>query len=128
MATALDRALPPVAARLIAQFGKSITLIYPGAGPVYDPETGTTIEGPPVEVETKGIVEEYPAMLTLAGQSSADGIRRGDRKLTIAARGLPGPPTPECTVRIDGLVYQVVQVDATYTGELVGLYTLQIRR
>src|SRR5690606_18860064 len=128
MATAVDRALPPVAARLIAQFGKSITLIYPGAGPVYDPETGPTIEEPSVEGETKAIVEEYSAMLMLTGQSSADGIRRGDQKLTIAAHGLADPPTPEVTVRIDGLVYQVVQVDATYTGELVGLYTLQIRR
>lgn len=128
MAAALDRALPPVAEKLIRQFGKSITLVYPGSGPVYDPETGTTIEGTPVEVETKGIVEEYPATSALAGQSSADGIRRGDRKLTVAAHGLADPPTPEVTVRIDGLVYQVVQVDATYTGELVGLYTLQIRR
>lgn len=128
MAAILDRALPPVAEKLIRQFGKSITLIYPGAGTVYDPETGTTIEGPPVEVETKGVVEEYPAALMLAGQSSDDGIRRGDKKLTIAAHGLTDPPTPEVTVRIDGLVYQVVTVDATYTGELIGLYTLQIRR
>src|SRR5690606_171937 len=115
----LDRALPPVAARLIAQFGKSITLISPRARPLYDTETGTTNEGPPVEAETKGIVEEYPATLALAGQSSDDGIRRGDKKLTIAAHGLTDPPTPEVTVRIDGLVYQVVQVDATYTGEEV---------
>jgi hypothetical protein len=124
MAAALDRTLPPVALRIIEQFGMPITLVYPGGDPVYDPDTGRMVGGEPVEVPTKGVIDRYSDFTTREGGD----IQRGDRKLIVAALGLPDAPTTATTVKIGGEVHTVHDVEPTYTGEAVAIYALQVRR
>ena len=126
--SALDGALPPLAESLVRQFGKSVVLTYPGADPVYDPTTGQTIGGEPVEVEARAIVEAYPDAVARGGETNTDSIQRGDLKATLAADELEDAPTIEVTVTADGKTYTVVTVDPVYTGERIALYVLQLRR
>lgn len=120
--TELDLEIPGLASELIDEYGKSIGFgrVEPGK---YDTSTGTAAPaGVPSTV--KAIVEPYRGQRLLAGL-----VEAGDMKLTIAAESFPdGEPTTEDTAVIDGVEFTVVNVLPTYSGELVALYEIQVRR
>lgn len=124
MVTALDRAIPPVALRLIRQFGKRVNVLYSGNDPAYDPATGTTSGGDPVGVEVHAVIESYSDQVSAA----SDAIQRGDRKVVVAALDLPEPPDTSSAVVIDDVEHSVVDVTTIYSGEEAAIYTLQVRR
>lgn len=120
--TELDLEIPGLATDLIAEYGKVIGFgrMTPGD---YDPSTGTSTPGG-VSGTVKAVVEPYRGQRLLAGL-----VEAGDLKLTIAAESFPdGEPTTEDVAEIDDVLYTVVNVMPTYSGELVALYEIQIRR
>lgn len=121
---ALD-SLTKVADRLVGTFGKVVTLrTYTES---YDPATGAnTLTA--VDTSVKALVEEYPARDTKGGETSGDGIVRGDRKVTIAADALTAAPTTEAKVVIGSVEYAIVKIDTQYATEDAALYILQCRR
>lgn len=124
----LDGPLRGVAMTLIGRFGTTATFVTPGGVFFYDPETGKPVRDPEAEQTVSVVVEDYPALQTSGGEAAAQDIRRGDKKLTVAAAALRQAPTTETVVRFGGLEYTVVKVDAVYSGDQVALYVLQVRR
>lgn len=124
--SALDAALPPLALTLIRQFGKTLTYRVIGAA-AYNPATGRAGTAP-TDTGIKGLVEDYPAGGTLGGETTEGGVRRGDKKVTLPALGLPAVPTTAHKLVIDGILYAALKVDAIYSGEAIALYVLQARR
>jgi hypothetical protein len=124
MTTPLDGPLPPVAAKLIAKFGKRATLRTVTS--VYNPALGRTVDTE-VDVPMRGILEDYSGMQMGGNAETGEGILRGDKKFTIAAHGLE-EPSPEARVLIDGTGWGIIKVDSVYSGDLAALFVLQIRR
>jgi hypothetical protein len=89
---------------------------------VVDPATGKTTDTV-TDTEAKGVIQEYAARFV-------DGtvVRRGDRRLTIAAADLALTPVPGNQILIGGDVFEVVNVESKYVGAEVVAYELQIRR
>lgn len=134
--TELDQELPETVLELIDEFGKSIRYGTIGAGE-YDPETGKAI---PVETmrPIKALVGDYS--LQGSGQGFASGmIETGDKQVFAAALSFPEEPTtgdkfkltaeanadPDIEAKVQ--VYTVMNVKATYSGDLVALYEIQGR-
>ena len=53
-------------------------------------------------------------------------IQAGDVQITIGGESVV--PEPDDKVTIDGDKWKVINVDATYSGEQVAIYTMQVRR
>lgn len=79
-------------ARLMQKFGSDLTLTRPGT-PTYNPATGTVTSTAASTITARGVFIEYR-------DDHIDGtmIRRGDRKLLLAAQGATGTPAVEDTV------------------------------
>jgi hypothetical protein len=124
--TELDATIGPLASGLIDQYGKNILFGTVTSGE-YDTITGSTTEVINMR-SIKAIVEDYS--LQGSGAAFASGlIETGDKKLTIAAASFPdGPPTPEDYCEIDNTRFKALNIKATYSGELVALYEIQVRR
>ena len=121
MASPLDRALPPLAAKLLGTFGTSLDVRVTTPRD-YDPATGKTAGGT-LDYPVKGTVEGYPA-----AQVGVGNVERGDLKITIAADALPVVPTVANQVVLDGAVWQIEKADTVRSGEAPALYVLQVRR
>lgn len=110
---------------LLTKFGQSVT--YRTFSESYDPATGTnTLTS--TDVTIKALVEDYPARDTKGGETSGDGIVRGDRKVTIAANALSAAPTTEARVGIGGVFYAIVKIDTQYGTDNALIYVLQTRK
>lgn len=120
--TELDGELPEVAEEIIAEFGKTIQFGQVGEG-AYDTATSTYTPVIADPADIKAIVEPYRGQRMLAGL-----VEAGDMKLTIAARSLPDGATTEDVAVIDDVFFKVVNVLPTYSGDLVAIYELQVRR
>jgi len=121
MTGALDAEMRDLAVELTEEFGKPITITRE-TGSSYDPSTGTTSptytdysanSAPPSSFEYRNI----------------DGslIQTGDLVIGVPAKGLNIEPSTADTVKLDGTVYQVVQVRPQWSGEKVALYEMQLR-
>lgn len=121
----LDGLAAPVA-NLLGTFGRSVTLRTVTAG-AYDPATGTTTDTT-ADVTVSALIEDYPAFLAHSADSETDGIRRGDKKVTIAANALSAAPTPSDKLQIGGTWYSVVSIDAQFGTTSALYYVLQARR
>ena len=120
--TELDLEIPGLAAEVIDEFGKLIGFgtVEPGE---YDPETRTAAPGR-VNGAVKAIVEPWRGQRLLAGL-----VEAGDLKLTVAAESFPnGDPTTEDVAEIDNVLFTVVNVLPTYSGERKAIYEIQVRR
>ena len=120
--TELDLEIPGLAAEVIAEFGKVVSYTVKGPSD-YDPSTGA-VAGAEAPLSVAAIVEPDK------GQAARMGLVEGaDRKLTIAAESFPnGKPSTGDIVNIDGNDYTVVLVKPTYSGELIAIYEVWVRR
>jgi hypothetical protein len=110
---------------LLTKFGQSVT--YRTYSESYDPATGAnTLTA--TDTTVKAMVEDYPARDAKGGETSGDGIVRGDRKVTVAANALSAAPTTEAKVGIGGVFYAIVKVDTQYGTDNALLYVLQVRK
>lgn len=121
--TDLDLEIPGLANELIEEFGKAV--VFTGVTiPAYNPDTGMTTAGVGgSSLSVKAIVEPDK------GQALRMGLTEGaDLKLTVAAQSLPNGVTSEDKFTIDTLIYNVVNVKPIYSGELIAIYEILVRR
>lgn len=118
--TALDDELGPLAADLLGEFGKSVSLIRVTVG-AYDPATSKAATTEAVTA-IKAIVEDFAPYQLANGLASV-----GDKKLTVAAFGLDAPKLGDA-VSFDGARYALISFDTVYSGELAALYILHGRK
>lgn len=121
----LDK-LAGLVGKTIARYGQSVTYrtVTPGA---YSPATGASSDTE-TDSTVSALVEDYPNLLAQSADSDAGGIRRGDKKLTVAASALATPPTPKDRVQVGGVWYNVVSIDAQYGSADALYYVIQARR
>lgn len=121
--TALDTKFRALSNRLIDKYGKSVTLTSVTNG-AYNPATGTSAKTTATST-VKAIVEDYS--LHSSGVGFQTGlIKAGDKKVTIAALGIT-KPKPSDTVTIDAVVWNIVRVVETWSGEQIAVYECQLR-
>jgi len=121
--TVLDAKFRALSDKLIDKYGKSVTLTSVTNG-AYNPATGTSAKTTATST-VKAIVEDYS--LHSSGVGFQTGlIKAGDKKVTIAALGIT-KPKPSDTVTIDAVVWNIVRVVETWSGEQIAVYECQLR-
>lgn len=122
--TELDNELPELVLELIAEFGTDVTYSHV-EGSEYDPETSSTAFTVS-SFDTKALVEDYNSQGS--GQAFAAGlIKSGDKKFSMAAAAFDKEPSPGDRVTFNGSIFNVVNIKATYSGQLPALYEIQGR-
>lgn len=114
------------ALRLIAQFGQTITLRDVTEGG-YDPVTGSVTPGTTSDQEARAILQDYA--LQQSGASYAEGteIRQGDKKITVAAKGLT-PPQLTTKIIAGGANWTIVNIKEINPAGTPLVYEIQGRR
>jgi hypothetical protein len=120
MTGALDAVARKVSSQLITKFGATITLTRVTEG-VYDPSTGSTTNTETSETII-GVVDEYKSYDFVNGLAVA-----GDKKIICAASDVAKPNLAD-KLTVQGIVYSILNVTETVSGEQDALYTLQARR
>lgn len=121
--TELDLEIPGLAAELIAEYGKDIGYVQREEG-TYNPATSMA-DMPENPIDVKGIVEPYRGQRMLAGL-----VEAGDLKVTVARESFDqfqDNPSTGDVMFIDGGPHNVMNVMATYSGELIAIYEFQVR-
>jgi len=121
--TALDTSLIPKIKTIIADFGKDATFTVHGISS-YDPDTGSVIESGTTNYTVKVTPPENYTVSMIDG----DLIQANDTRISVAASGLSFTPVTGMKVTFDNQAWKVVFVQTEYTGESIGLYTMQLRR
>jgi hypothetical protein len=102
--------LTPIAASLIGQFGKPVTLTRVAQG-AYNPATSAA-SSTPTETTVAAIIEDVD------GAALANGLAEtGDRKFTIPGQGLPFDPSPGDLITDALTVWTVRRVVAPIVGD-----------
>lgn len=103
--------------QLMQDFGSDLTLSRAGVA-IYNPTTGTVTNGTPSSFTARGVFIEYR-------EDNIDGtlVKRGDRKLLLAASGATG--TPAVNDIVNGLKVLDVRTIAP-NGVPIG-WTCQVR-
>jgi len=124
MTGALDSTALNTASRLMAKFGKAMTLTRrPGT---YDPTTGMVSDTAPQVVTLNGLPDSTYRKL---GQTyGSELIQSGDLDVLVAAKGLTLTPAPGDELSWGPEIYKVQLVKPTYSGEQVATYNLLVRR
>ena len=118
--TSLDVKFRKLATDKIAQFGKAVTHTVTTAG-AYDPATGSLT--PSTTTATlKAIISDYKPQAFGVGL-----VLAGDKKLSIAAADITAPK-PGDTITLDGVVWTVMNVQETWSGEQVAMLDIQVRK
>ncbi len=121
--TELDVRFRALSVRLINKNGKLVTVKKVNHSG-YDPSTGSTINTE-TSVQVKAIISDFN--LQSSGETYQPGlILSGDKKFSIAAADIDKPSIGDKII-LEGVVYSVVRVLETWSGEQVSLYTLQAR-
>jgi hypothetical protein len=107
------------AAELLASFGQTVTLSRQEVSD-YDPATGSAT--------FTATLQSAPGALFDYGSRDIDGtlIKRGDKKLLIAALGITAPQVDD-TVTVNGVVYTIVHIIATNPAATAIMYICTIR-
>lgn len=121
--TSLDTKFRKLATDLIAKNGKSVTYTSITAGG-YNPASGSS-GSTAIAVTVKVLVEDYSLHSSGAGFSTGL-ILSGDKKFSIAAVGLT-KPKPGDTITLDGVIFIIVRVTETWSGELISIFECQAR-
>ena len=107
------------AEKLLARFGKTATLNTPGgagADPWDPPVAGTdydiTVVGPDYKLNNRELTTIEEAAL----------------KFIVSTDGATVPPALNCTITLDGSVFQIVGVDPLQPGSVTMLYTVYCRK
>lgn len=103
--------------------GASVTVTRSTPG-VYDPATGTAT--PTVTTQTAtAIIEDYSG----AERMTNSLILAGDKKVSIPAPNVSGPPDPTTdAITVGGVPYAVIAVSTTEAGGVAILYVCQCRK
>lgn len=120
--TALDTKLRATASKLIALYGKSVTLTSVSSG-AYNTATQSTATTSTASTE-KATIEDYSNGAVFA---SGGLIVMGDKKLTFAAADV-SMPAPGGMVTIDDVVWSIKSVKEIWSGEQVAAYEVQVRK
>lgn len=110
MTGALDGTLRGLASQLSKDLGKLVTYVD-GSGEV--PETdiaATPPQGASAETFGSSLIED------------------GARSVGLPALDMPKAPTTSDRVKMDGATWQITKVDPLFSGDLVALYNVQLRR
>jgi len=121
--TVFDTKFRALALKQIAKYGKEVTIKIITAGE-YDPAIGA-VGSSSSNQTVKAIVEDYSLISSGEGFSSGM-IIAGDKKFTVAASGIT-KPKPGDTVTLNSIVYQIVRIVETWSGEQVAMYEIQGR-
>lgn len=120
----LDTPVRKAAQNVIARFGKKV--VYRG----YKQRRYDT-----AEADVKGEFDEEIMLRAVVGRvsereaaGSGGSLRKGDLRLTMAAKDLSVEPTTEGEVEFNGSTYGVVEIEPTHSGDEVAIYTLFARR
>ena len=126
--TALDARLVPKILSLIDRFGKTVRVIEPGATRTnadYDPTTGKVDVGTPLSYDVK-VTPPQPCREALTPGVE---VMLGDMTVYVPAAVLKVPPTAQTTLEMDGHeTWAVVAMGRIYTGDILALWELQLRR
>lgn len=127
--TSLDDSLRPLALKLLTKFGKALVLSQSAAGS-YNTADGTVTAVVPSTQTVYGAIEEYADNLRFLGDklNVPSSIIEGDKKVTIAAKGLTFAPATGQNINIDGVAFNVMGVGSVWSGSLVAAYVLHVRR
>lgn len=119
MAT-LDAPMRGVASTLLALFGTTVTLVFLDTSG-YDPATASVSPSESTEAG-KGAFVKYR-------HDEVDGerVQAGDVKVIVAAKDWTNDPTTADKLRFGSIEYDVVGVNADYSGDQIALYTMQVR-
>lgn len=121
--TTLDIKLGPKVLSIIDRFGKYVVI---GQTPneTYDPDTGSVTAGVLVEYRQKvSPPDDYNNKLV-----DGDLIKLGDSMVLLPAKDLAFVPKIGDSVTFDSLIWKMITVKPIYSGELVVVYELQLRR
>jgi len=123
MSTALDIRAGATAKRLIEKFGKPMLLKRIYAVP-YDPATGKAGTVPAIYAVT-GVITTPSANTLMPGSL----VTAGDRFVLIAGQSLlqAGEPGDSDVLEIDGVDWEIINIQPIYSGEDVAIYSLLVR-
>jgi hypothetical protein len=115
----LANPLRKVASKLMARFGGVATIrrVTPG---IYNPETGTASEVT-ADTSVRGVLEDVNL------REVNELVQAGDKRLLIAAADIVAPPTTADEVLIEGITYQVIQVQTIEQDNTAITYELILR-
>ncbi len=120
MATELDTKLIPKIKAILNRFGKLVTFVATTQS--YNPATGVNTLTP----TNKQWKITPPESAVAYGNETT--VQVGDLRIYFAAEAITFTPVVGMTVVIDSVNWRIVALDTFYTGELVGLYSAQLRR
>ena len=134
MTNAIDKAIGPVAAGMIAQFGTTATM-QGGEVSSYDATTGA-ISQSVQEAEIKVIIGQATSMIGANGSSASTGPKpstlgtnnfsadRSNIVITMAAHGQEFAPETGYKITLANKKYSVTSVTPTFSGDDVATYDL----
>ena len=119
--TALDTSSRALAVKMLAKFGKSITLQSIAEG-AYDPVTGDMAANTVTSLTQQALIKDYNGLELMSGL-----VQHNDKRVTIGAAGGEIPQTSDRIV-IDSETYNIISVKSIWSGDLAALYILQARK
>ncbi len=121
--TQLDDQLLPEVKAIIDEFGKSVVFEELTLSE-YDPTTGAATEGGPntytVVVTPPDKVKQYLV--------NGETIQVGDSVIMMPAQDAEFTPVVDQAVTIDTVDFKVVKVEPIYSGDLIAVWTIFLRR
>ena len=119
--TTLDALIRPLAASLLAQYGKPILLRVTDSAD-YDPATGDA-DVDRTNYALYGLVSAPEHTLYDPGVALT-----GDVQVILADYTLDRPPKSGDLIGMDGVDWTIVAVNSTYSGEQAAIHTLLLRK
>lgn len=107
--------------RLVAAFGKTVTLVRPDI--IYDPNTGGTYS-----TETEFSVVVTPPREYSLERVDGTLIHAGDTSIGLPTKNAPVTPRESDKIRMDGNTWSIVQIEYLASGEEYAMYRLQLRK
>lgn len=120
--TRLDDTLVPKTKEILDDLGKSMDLSVKDDG-TFNPDGSVT-----GQVESTQTVLASPPLGYASRLIDGDVIREGDVQVLLAAQGLTLTPAEKMKVAFDGETWTAVRVKKVYSGDLIALWDLQLRR
>ncbi len=121
--TKLDIKLIPKVKRLVVKYGKTMDFIVP-ATKTYNRLTGATSETSPTTYSKK----VTPPEPYIEGYVPAESIKVGDTKVYLPSEDLEFTPKNGYLVEFGATKWRMEFVNPIYSGELVALYELLLRK
>ena len=116
--TALDIKAAAIASKLLTKFGKTVTMTIYGES-TYDTASGESTASQ-VSTDIKAAV-----MSPTLNDYDSGLVINGDMFVLIAAASFT--PQPTDTVTINGVLWRIITISPTYSGESIATYKLHVR-